>query len=44
MRSRATLQLAETARRHEELSRELAGEPGGTIDRAFVHGYEAADR
>jgi len=43
MRGRTTLQLAEAAQRHADLDRQLAGEPGGDLDLAYVAGYEAAD-
>jgi predicted component of type VI protein secretion system len=44
MRSRTALQMAEAAQRHAELTREVENGEGGALDRAFVAGYEAADR
>jgi hypothetical protein len=40
MGSRTALQLTGLTRRHAELAREVEGDPGGTIDRA----YAAVDR
>lgn len=42
LKSRAALQVQEVAERHADLSRQLEGEQG-SLDRAFVSAYDAAD-
>ncbi|HEX8554734.1 MAG TPA: type VI secretion system-associated FHA domain protein [Sphingomonas sp.] len=44
MRSRAALQMTEVAERYAALAREVAGDPGGTLDQVYVGAYDAADR
>lgn len=44
LKSRASLQWQEVETRHAELKRQLDGGPGGSLDRAFVRGYDEAER
>ena len=44
LKSRAACQAEEVARRHAELAAQLGDATGGTLERAFVAAYDAAER
>lgn len=43
LKSRAALHAAEYARRHADLSAELEAGTGGSLERAFINGYDASE-
>jgi predicted component of type VI protein secretion system len=43
LKSRASLQMAEVAERHADLTRQIVASVPGSLDRAFAVAYEAAD-
>ena len=44
LKSRAALQMEEVERRHADLDQQLQKASSGSLDRAFVAAYDAANR